>query len=160
MFKQSVFSNSWLLRICLLLALVAGLSTSLTAGTISIEKPFELDRWIELSVEDGPATLHRLRIQKVRGGLTKSKIFRPGNDHYLETVQIQIEYSNGSSRDWEVTIDIRWVDERGQTIDGYQGTEDLDEDEREELATVTLSTLSYGLDKADRLLIDLEFDRD
>ncbi|MDX1631236.1 MAG: hypothetical protein R3234_05210 [Thermoanaerobaculia bacterium] len=128
-----------------------------SAGSVSRSVPFELDEWIELEASDGPVTLHRLRIEEIRGGLTKSKLFRPGNDEYLETIRIELVYSNEADRDWEADLDIRWLDDQGRAIDGYHDEEDLDDDERHEDTTVTLSTLRYGLDRAETLEIGIEF---
>ncbi len=130
------------------------------AGEVSKSVPFELDRWVELEATDGPVTLHRIRLHRVSGGMTKSKLFRPGNDEFLETVRIELEYSNQSGSDWEVDIDLRWVDEAGRTIDGYHDEEDLDNDERYDDATVTLSTLRYGLERATTLELSLDFYRE
>ncbi|MBZ0110973.1 MAG: hypothetical protein K8J08_00795 [Thermoanaerobaculia bacterium] len=142
----------------LLLLGLAVLPRAAAAGEVSKNVPFELGQWVELGVTDGPVTLHRIRLRRVSGGLTKSKFFRPGNDEFLETVQIQIEYSNASSEDWEVDLDVRWVDSKGATIDGYRDDEDLNDSETHADATVTLSTLKYGLDQAAKLLVDLHFD--
>lgn len=142
------------------LLLTLGSTAPAEAGTVSKSLPFQLDQWIPLDVTDGPVTLHRIRIREVRGGLTKSKVFRPGNDEYLKTVQIELEYSNTEKRDWEADLDIRWLDAQGEPIDGYHDDEGLDEDERHDETTVTLSTLKYGLDRAKKLEIEIEFHAD
>ena len=138
--------------LCLLLVALA------PAGAETFDKKvkFQMGDWIDIDLEDGPATLHRMRIIRDDGGFTKSKFFRPGNDEYLETVQIQIEYSNSSSRDWEADIEIEWVDSKGRAIDGYNDTEEMDDRERHDLMTVTLSTLSYGLAQAQKMNVRLE----
>jgi hypothetical protein len=143
--------------------LLAGLSLILAsavpaaAGSVSKSVPFQLDEWIELEAEDGPVTLHRIRVREVKGGFTKSKLFRPGNDQYLETIQIELEYTNTASRDWEADLDVTWLDSAGKVIDGYHDDESLNENERHEGTTVTLSTLRYGLDHAKKLEIAIEF---
>ena len=138
-------------------ALILASATPADAGSVSKSVPFQLDEWIGLDATDGPVTLHRIRIREVRGGLTKSKVFRPGNDEYLVTIQIELEFTNTATRDWEADLDIRWLDAEGVAIDGYHDEEDLDEDERRDEATVTLSTLKYGLDRAEKLEIGIEF---
>jgi hypothetical protein len=142
----------------LLLLGLATLPRAAAAGDVSKDVPFAVDQWIELDVTDGPVTLHRIRLRHVSGGFTKSKLFRPGNDEFLETVQIQLDYSNSSTKDWEVHLNVRWIDSTGATIDGYIDDEDLDDSETHGDATATLSTLRYGLDRAARLLVDLHFD--
>ena len=127
-----------------------------TAGEVEKTVPFALDQWIDLASEDGPVTLHRMRIER-HAGVTKSRIMRPGNAEYLQDVQIQIEYSNAASRDWEARLRIEWLDADGRAIDGYNDTENLDSDSRHDQQTVTLSTLRYGLDRASKLKIRIEF---
>lgn len=143
----------------LALAVASIVSLPLAAGEVSKDVSFALDQWIELKAEDGPVTLHRIRLAK-QGGVTKSKFLRPGNSQFLTDVQIQLEYSNDSSKDWEVHIDLSWVDGDGKVIDGYDDTEGLDSESRQDDTTVTLSTLKYGLDRAKKLKIKLEFYQD
>ncbi len=126
------------------------------AETFEKTIPFQIGEWIDIELEDGPAELHRMRIVADDGGLTKSKLFRPGNDEYLDTIQLQVEYSNSASRDWEADMEIEWQDSKGVAIDGYNDSESMDDDERHDLITVTLSTLSYGLARAKKLKIRFE----
>ena len=128
------------------------------AGEVNKTVNFKLDQWIELEAKDGPVTLHRIRIAEISGGLTKSKFMRPGNSENLETIQIQLEFSNSSSRDWDAHLNIEWVDAAGEKIDGYNDTEGLDEEESHDRTTVTLSTLRYGLNKAKKLKIKIKFE--
>lgn len=143
------------------LALILPLATAGAAAAGEVEKSvaFELDRWIDLGASDGPLTLHRLRIAR-QGVGAKSKFMRPGNSEYLEDVQIQLEYSNDATRDWEARFDIEWLDAEGATIDGYHDRETLDSDSRHDEQTVTLSTLRYGVDRARKLKIRIRFQPD
>ena len=129
----------------LLLVVAAGLPAS--ASSIEKTVPFELDRWYDIGVTDGPITVHRIRLAQRQGKL-KSKIFRPGNAEYLSTVRIEIEYSNIDDDDREAELEIHWLDSKGRVIDGYVDEEDFDDDEKHENVTVTLSTLTYGLEIA------------
>ncbi|HLA78833.1 MAG TPA: hypothetical protein VJU18_14745 [Vicinamibacteria bacterium] len=131
-------------------------ASAVRAESVSKTVPFEVDRWYELKVEEGPVTLHRIRIASKEGLVSKSKIFRPGNSEYLETVQIQIEYSNTASKDWKAELKIHWLDEQDRIIDGYNGSEDLGDDEKFQHAHVSLSTLKYGLDRAKKLRIRID----
>lgn len=124
----------------------------LVAGDIEKCVEFELGEWIVLDSNDGPVTLHRIRVVK-QSGITKSKVFRPGNAEHLETIQIQLEFSNEATRDWEAHLDLEWVDAQGVTIDGYDDDENLDSNENHDMVTVTLSTLKYGLDRAEKFKI-------
>lgn len=137
-------------------ALLASLASPAFAGEVSKDAGFALDQWIELKATDGPVTLHRIRLVK-QSGVTKSKFLRPGNSQFLSDVQIQLEYSNDSSKDWEAHLDIQWVDGSGEVIDGYNDTEGLDSESRNDDATVTLSTLKYGLERAKKLKIKIDF---
>ncbi len=84
--------------------------------------PFRLDQWIDLAASDGPVTLHRIRVAR-QGAGAKSKFLRPGNSEYLEDVQVQLEFSNDATRDWEARLDIEWLDADGAAIDGYNDKE-------------------------------------
>ncbi len=126
------------------------------AGEAEKTAPFELGRWIELGATDGPVTLHRIRVLK-EGGVTKSKLFRPGNSEYLTDVRIELEYTNEGSHDWEARLHVSWLDGAGDVIDGYNDGENLDSDSRLDKVTVTLSTLRYGLDRAKSLRIRIGF---
>ena len=136
--------------------LLAAAAPAVRAESVNKTVPFELDRWYELKVQEGPVTLHRIRLAGKEGVLSKSKIFRPGNSEYLETVQIQLEYSNSSSKDWKAEMKIRWLDDQDRVVDGYNGSEDLSEEESFQHAQVTLSTLKYGLDRARKLSIRID----
>jgi len=129
------------------------------AGEVDKSVSFEIGRWIELGATDGPVTLHRVRLAR-QGVSAKSRIMRPGNSEYLEDVQIQLEFSNDATRDWEAHLRIKWLDADGVAIDGYNDTETLGSEERHEEQTVTLSTLRYGLERAKKLELRIEFEPD
>lgn len=142
--------------ICLLAAVVLFLSAlPLSAANIQKEFPFAVDEWFDIDVTDGPVTIHRIRIATQKGNI-KSKLFRPGNSAFSATVQIQIEYTNDSSRDYDADLDIVWVDAKGNEIDGYRDEEGIDEDEKDEM-TAVLSTLKYGLEQAKTLRVGIRF---
>ncbi len=145
--------------LCLAAAAAALLPVATFAGTVEKNVPFALDQWIELVSTDGPVTLHRLRLVR-QGGVTKSSFMRPGNNKYLDDVQIQLEFTNDSTNDWEARISIEWLDGDGKSIDGYQGDEGLDSEKRHEQQTVTISTLKYGIDKARKLAIRIDTNPD
>jgi hypothetical protein len=129
--------------------LVAGPAS---AGTAEKKVPFKIGEWFDLASTDGPVTLHRVRLVR-EGGLTKSTFMRPGNSEYLADVQIQLEFSNDATQDWEANLVIEWLDAEGRAIDGYRGAEGLDSEKRHDQQTVTLSTLKYGLERAKSLKI-------
>lgn len=141
----------------LLFAAVLAVSGAAPSRAETVEKtvPFALDKWVDLASTDGPVTLHRVRLVR-QGGSTKSTFMRPGSNKYLTDVQVQIEFSNDSTNDWEAAVAIEWVDDDGKVIDGYEGDEGLDSEKRHDEQTVTLSTLKYGLDRAKKLKIRIE----
>lgn len=137
------------MRLILVLALLAApLVAETKSDTITKSVPFQLGSWIDLSFTEGPVTLHRVRLAEVRGGITKSDLFRPGNTEHLRNVEIELEYSNSSSDDWEAHLDVTWKDSEGRVIDGYRDDESLDDKSSHDHTTVKLSTLRYGIDRA------------
>ncbi len=130
-----------------------------SAGTAEKTTSFKIGEWIDLASTDGPVTLHRLRLVR-EGGITKSTFMRPGNSQYLTDVQIQLEFTNDATRDWEARYSVEWLDADGQVIDGYQGNEGLDSEKRHDQQTVTLSTLKYGLERAKKLKIRIDYNPD
>ena len=145
------------LRFALVTAMALPLASF--AGTVEKTVPFALDQWVDLASTDGPVTLHRVRLVR-QGGVTKSSFMRPGNTRYLEDVQIQLEFTNESSHDWEARLSIEWIDADGKTIDGFDGKEGLDSDQRHDEQTMTLSTLKYGVEKAKKLKIRIDTNPD
>lgn len=125
------------------------------AGEVQREFPFELDKWYDLDVTEGDVTVHRIRVERLKGNV-KSKIFRPSNSEFSVTVQIQIEYTNDAKRDYEADLDIVWVDANGNEIDGYRDDEDMDEEESDEM-TAAFSTSKYGLEQAKTLRVGIEW---
>ncbi len=142
---------------CLLPALLLSLifASGAQAASVSKDFSFELDEWYDLDVQDGEITLHRVRVKEMSSNF-KSKVFRPSNREFAKTVQIQVEYTNRSSRDVEADIDIVWVDSAGRVIDGYRDEEDMDEEETDEM-TMTFSTSKYGLEVAKTLKVGIDF---
>lgn len=148
------------LRLTSLIFALVCLLSPLFAGADEVDKkfPFELDKWHDVNYEDGPFQIHRVRVALIESNI-KSRMFRPGSkkDGMVQDVQIQVEYSNDSSRDIEAKLEIFWLDAKGRKIDGYSGKEDMDEDERRELMTALRSTLVYGLDVAKTLSVKILF---
>jgi hypothetical protein len=140
---------------------VLALALVLPAAAAAVEKtvPFALDQWVDLGVTEGPVTLHRIRLAS-QSGVTKSKIFRPGGSSYTTDVQIQLEFTNQSTDDYEARIRFEWLDAAGVVIDGFDGTEGLDNEARFEQQTMTISTLRYGLDKAKKIRFSISTARD
>lgn len=136
--------------LCLLalaVALLAGPS-AVASGRVEKSVDFSLGTWVDLNVTEGPVTLHRIRLVEQSGQFTKSQFIRPVGGEYLQTVQIQLEYSNSATKDWEAYLKFEWLDADGQVIDGYNDSESLDDREVHDDTTVTLSTLKYGLARA------------
>lgn len=151
-----------LFALAAVVALVALLAPSgAQAGEVDRSFPFELDRWFDLDVTDGPVTLHRIRVVEKTSGITKSSILRVGGSSpFATTVVIELEYSNDSPRDWEAKVLAQWVDGQGRAIDGYDGDETLGEDERNEDTTMTISTIKYGLEVAREFEVKISFEED
>jgi hypothetical protein len=137
------------------LALIVAIS-AFAGAPVDKTASFELGTWVTLEHTEGPVVLHRIRVVEQAGAITKSTIFRPTGSEYLRTVQIQIEYSNSATRDWKAVLLVEWLDADGKVIDGYRGSESLDDRESHDITTITLSTLRYGLDRARTLKIFIE----
>jgi hypothetical protein len=150
------------IRSALVLAATLALAAPLAADAAGVDRTeaFVLDKWYDLDVTEGPVTLHRLRVVKQTGPITKSLFVRPGNQQYSETIQFQLEYSNDSTSDWVADLDVALLDSQGAAIDGYHDDEGLGEEERHEQATVTLSTLKYALARAAKLRIKISCEKD
>ncbi len=129
-------------------AVLVGGAVAEAGNSVSKTVDFSLGTWIDLNLTEGPVTLHRIRLVEQTGQFTKSQLFRPVGGEYLKTVQIQLEYSNAATKDWEAYLVFEWLDADGEVIDGYRDSESLDDGEVHDTTTVTLSTLKYGLDKA------------
>jgi len=145
------------LRFVSALAILSLAAPATWAGEVEKKASFALGEWVELNSTDGPVTIHRIRVER-QSGLTKSKLFRPGGGAgYAADVQVQIEFTNDATHDWDAAVEVEWLDKDGEAIDGYRGTESLDSESRRDLQTITLSTLKYGLDRAKKLRVRIEF---
>jgi hypothetical protein len=153
--KSGILSRG---ALALTLAFLVLLVPKPTLGeTVSRTFPFEADKWYALDdTKDGPVTLHRIQVARQQGRLTKSTLFRPGNTEYLASIEVKLEYSNSATRDWKAKFHLALLDDGGQEIDGYNGTESLDEQENHNLVTIKLSTLKYGLERARKLRVVIE----
>ena len=145
-------------HLALALALIALMAPRPTrADVLTRTFAFETDKWHSLDdAKDGPVTLHRIQIARQHGRFTKSTLFRPGNSEYLASIEIKIEYSNSATKDWKAKLRVALLDDAGLEIDGYNGSEDVDEQQSHNLVTVKLSTLKYGLDRARKLRVVIE----
>jgi len=120
--------------------------------TVDKTLPFELDKWYELNVKEGPITLHRLRIERQGGVPLKARV-AGSDDEFRVPVKVEIEYSNSASTDWKAVVRLTWLDEHGDLIDGYNGTAGLDEKKDFNRSGGTVVTLKYGLAHARKLRV-------
>jgi len=148
-------------HVLLVAALVLASSAVQPLGADPFKKSyaFELDKWYEIDAESGPVKLYRIRVERQSGTTLKSRLTRVHTD-FATDVQIQIEYSNKSSKDWKGKMRIVWVDEKGETIDGYVGTESYGEETKHEVQTMLMSTLKYGLLHARKLEVEISVEKD
>ena len=148
--------TSW--TVTLLAAVV--LASPASAQT-SVDKtvPFELDKWFELNVKEGPITLHRIRLERTGGGGLKARV-TGGEDEYRVPVKVELEYSNVSSSDWRAVFRVSWADDGGEAIDGYNGSHELDEKKDYDRTGGSVTTLRYGLARARKLRLLLNIKPD
>jgi hypothetical protein len=142
------------------LALTALLSAPIPyahAAGVSRTFIYEIDKWYLLDdAQDGPVTLHRLQVVRQKGLFTRSTLARPGNTEYLASIEFRLEYSNAATIEWKARLEIALLDEANREIDGYKGSEDLGDLEKHNVATIKLSTLKYGLERARKLKVVIE----
>ena len=131
-----------------------------TAGATEFERTYDfaLDEWHEINDQDGPVTLHRIRINPKEGRVTRSSVLRPFNSEYLETVQIQLEFTNESDSRWRAQISLRWLDSEGRVIDGFTGNEVLGKGAARRITQISVPTLKYGLEVADKLEVGINYE--
>ncbi len=134
------------------------LASPAPAAQLSQTFDFAIDRWFPLEAGDGPVTLHRIRLDLLEGRLTKSSLARPYNSEYLETVRIQLDYTNRATAKWSARVTVRWLDAEGRVIDGFSANEKLERNSARKVAQVTLSTLRYGLERAATLEVDIHYE--
>jgi hypothetical protein len=139
----------------LLLALFAAAALAAPAAaqpTVDKTLPFELDKWYELNVKEGPITLHRLHIERQGGVPLKARV--TGTDEEFRVpLKVELEYSNIASTDWKAVVRITWLDESNEVIDGYNATSGLDEKKDFNRTGGTVVTLRYGLARARKLRV-------
>jgi hypothetical protein len=144
------------------LALTPQFAAPARGGEFTRTVPFAVDQWIDIGLDDGAVKIYRIRVARQTTGLKnfKSVVARPTNAEFMQDVQIQIEFSNSASRDWQVKANIAWLDGSDRVIDGYKGSESLDEESKHDLVTMLFPTLKYGLEVARKLRIELEVEPD
>jgi len=142
------------------LVLASSAVQPLGADTVKKSYSFELDKWYEIDAESGPVKLYRIRVERQSGAKTFKSILTRVHTDFATDVQIQIEYSNKSSKDWKGKMRIVWVDEKGETIDGYVGTESFGDETKHEVQTMLVSTLKYGLLRARKLEVEISVEKD
>lgn len=132
---------------------VAALAVPAAAQT-TVDKtlPFELDKWYELNVKEGPITLHRLHLERQGGVPLKARV-AGSDEEFRVPVKVEIEYSNIASTDWKAVVRITWLDEHGEVIDGYNDSAGLDEKKDFNRTGGTVVTLKYGLAHARKLRV-------
>jgi hypothetical protein len=138
----------------LALIAAAALAAPAAAAPPTVDKtlPFELDKWYELNIKEGPITLHRLHIERQGGVPLKARV-AGADEEFRVPVKVEIEYSNVASTDWKAVVRITWLDENNEVIDGFNATSGLDEKKDFSRAGGTVVTLRYGLAHARKLRV-------
>lgn len=139
------------------LLLVAAPSAS--AGEVTKTFDFELDEWHDVAYTDGPITIHRIRLDRVEGRFTKSSVWRPHNNENLDTIRITIEYTNTDSKGWKARVTTRWFDGEDRLIDGFGANESFNKNSARKTVEVSVPTLTYGIDRAEKLELSVHFKR-
>jgi hypothetical protein len=134
------------------LALAAMAAPAAAQPTVDKSLPFELDKWYELNIKEGPITLHRLRLERQGGVPLKARV-AGSDEEFRLPVRVELEYSNIASTDWKAVVRITWLDEHNEVIDGYNATSGLDEKKDFNRTGGTVVTLKYGLARARKLRV-------
>src|SRR4051812_83653 len=115
-------------RLCALAILAVAALAAPAAAQTAVDKtlPFEVDKWYDLGVKEGPITLHRLHLERQGGVPLKARVAGEA-DEFRVPVKVELEYSNAASTDWKAVMRITWLDEQGIVIDGYNATVSVDE---------------------------------
>ncbi len=145
------------LALCLVLMAFVAVAPAGAAEVVR-SYDFDVDEWRQIEETDGAVTLHRIRVDRKEGRLTKSTLARPHNQEYLEAVRFQLEYTNESSQKWKARILVRWLDEDGNIIDGFSANEDLDKKSARKVVQASVSTFKYGLERAKTLEVEIRFE--
>lgn len=146
------------IRLLIVASLLAFLLPSLTSAQAFDETfDFRLDEWIEIELEEDPITIHRLRVVRSNPGVA-ARIAR--NERYDQQLELELEYSNQASRDWELDIQLEWLDEDDAVIEGIETEFELDKRRARDLKKEKSSANRYGLGQAVRLSVRLELDPD
>jgi hypothetical protein len=148
MFKKT---PSWLpLPALLALVYLAPAEPLRAATTKSFD--FALETWFDVEHTEGAVTVHRARLTRKSGGFS---VKSPANEPNLQAVEVQIEYSNETDRKWKGWYTIRWLDENGTLIDGFQDKGGFTAKSARRLVNTSVTTLKYGLDRAKKLEIEI-----
>lgn len=144
-------------RIFAVFALLFVLALPSFGGDADKTYRFALDEWHPIEEIDGPITLHRIRLDNKEGRWTKSTLARPHNQEFLETILIQLEYTNEGSKKWKARLEVRWLDEDDEVIDGFTANETLEKKSARDVVQVSVSTLAYGVKRARNLEVKVHF---
>lgn len=148
----------WPTRLALILGAAALLlAPPLVAQAYDETFDFTVDEWIELDLEEVPITIHRLRLQGSDPGIA-ARIAR--NQRYVQQLELQLEFTNDGSQDWEAEVQVEWLDQAGDVIEGIETDFDLDGRDRRKIRREKKSVNRYGLSRAVRLSIRIELDPD
>lgn len=143
--------------VCVSLALTLLPTAPAAAGEVTQVFDFELDAWHELDAEDGPVTLHRIRLDRKEDRFNKTALARPYNQEYLEVLRVTLEYTNEASAAWKARLDLRWLDAEGRVIDGFGANEKLSKKSARQVTRVSIPTLKYGVERAEKLEVTIHF---
>jgi hypothetical protein len=144
--------------LCALLVLVLASPSTADAAPITRAFDFEVDSWYAVDQKEGPITIHRVRLETRSGGRVKSTVSRPLNETNMQPIALRIEYSNEADRKWTSHVEVRWLDEDGKLIDGFQTKQGLTRNSARKVNQATVTTLKYGLERAATLEVEVRLE--
>lgn len=143
---------------CAAVLLLCATSAAAQGGEVAKTYDFAIDNWNEIAVEDGPVTLHRIRLDRKVGRISQANLARRFNEEYLQPIRFNLEYSNSSSAKRRLRVTVRWLDEEGKVIDGFGAAETLQKKSSHRVVQASVATLKYGLDRARTLEVEIRFE--
>ena len=136
-------------------AIAASAPDAAQATVLKHSCEFRLETWCDINLVDGPVTIHRARVTTTEAGLRSISATNVLNDEYIKRISVQIEYTNEGGRKYKSFVKVRWLDETGESIDGFGDEEGLEANKARGMIKRSIGALKYGLVKAKTIEVEV-----